>query len=348
MRIEFIVPAPFTLVTGGYEYDRRITQALGMAGHDVHIHQLAGRHPQPDDAARASAHAVWAALPDDGVVVIDNLGLLSFAALAAELPRRRVVILNHHPLGLETGLDPALAETMLDAERKLSHAARHIITTSATTRATLETRFGLAAARITAIEPGTAPATRSTGSGQASVNILAIGSLIVRKGHDILLRAMAKLFDLDWHLTIAGSPAHDPQTAAALCAMPAALGIAGRVTFLGEMTGAPLAELWRHADMFALATRYEGFGMAITEALRRGLPVAVCDGGAAGALIRPEFGVVCPVDDVVQLSKALRRLIFDGNLRRSMSNAAWAFGQSLADWPEQAQSFVTILEQTAP
>jgi glycosyltransferase involved in cell wall biosynthesis len=347
MRIEFIVPAPFTLVTGGYEYDRRITQALRDAGHSVTIHELAGRHPDPDDAAHTSARAVWAALPGGGIVVIDNLALLSFASLAEELGKRGVVVLNHHPLGLETGLDAERAGKMLKAERALSHQARHIITTSPTTSATVESQFGIAAGRISAITPGTAQAPRSTGSGTSTVNILSIGTLIPRKGHDILLRALAKLFDLDWHLTIAGSAAHDPATASALHAMPQALGISERVTFLGEMTGAPLAQLWQSADLFALATRYEGFGMVITEALRRGLVVAVGNGGAAGALVQPEFGVVCPVDDVAQLSKSLRRLIFDTNLRRSMSDAAWAFGQTLADWPEQAALFATTLERTA-
>ncbi len=347
MRIEFLVPAPFTLVTGGYEYDRRITTAWREAGHSVTIHELQGHHPLPDDAARAAAAAIWSNLPADAAIVIDNLGLLSFAPLEAELEKRGVIILNHHPLGLETGLTPAQSDATLAAEKALSHIARHIVTTSDTTSATVNAQFGVAPEKITAIIPGTARAPRSTGSGSATVNVLSIGTLIPRKGHDTLMHALAKLFDLNWHLTIAGSPAHDPATAAALHAMPAELGITDRVTFLGEMTGEPLVQLWAKADIFALATRYEGFGMAITEALRRGLPVAVTDGGAAGAMIRPEYGTVCPVDDVVQLSKTLRRLIFDTRLRSLMADAAWEFGQTLPDWPEQAALFATILEHHA-
>ncbi len=93
------------------------------------------------------------------------------------------------------------------------------------------------------------------------------------------------------------------------------------------------------ADVFALATHFEGYGMVIAEALKRGLPVAVCDGGAAGALVTPEAGMVCPVGDVAQLSKALRRAIFDVPLRRNLAEAAWHLGQDLPDWNRQAAAF---------
>jgi glycosyltransferase involved in cell wall biosynthesis len=115
------------------------------------------------------------------------------------------------------------------------------------------------------------------------------------------------------------------------------------VTFQGEMSGAPLAELWLHADIFALATHYEGYGMVVAEALKRGLPVAVCGGGAAGALITAETGVICPPGDVDQLSKSLRRLIFDTRLRASLADAAWIFGQTLPDWQAQADDFAAAL-----
>lgn len=342
MRIAFLVPAPFDLVTGGYEYDRRIVSGLRDAGHAVVVRELKGAHPLPDDNARDAAREAWSLLHADDVVVIDNLGLASFADLADEIATRHAIILNHHPTGLETGLDDATRTALLAIEKRLMPLAR-VIATSATTAATLVSSFGVVAGNVTVVEPGSDPVPRSEGSGTATVNIVSIGSLIPRKGHDILLQAVAKLFDLDWHLTIAGSARHDPATAAAVQAMPAALDIARRVTFLGELTGAPLEALWHGADVFALATHYEGFGMVIAEALRHGLPVAVCGGGAAGALLTPETGVVCPPGDVDQLSKALRRLLFDTSLRRAMSEAAWQAGAALPDWPMQAARFAQAL-----
>lgn len=347
MRIDFIVPGPFDILTGGNQYDRHMAEQWRLAGHSIEIHALAGRSPVPDDMALSSARDLLATLAANSVVVIDNLVLAAFEDLAGALAARPLVILDHHPTGLETGLDPQTSAALIEIERRLLRLARHVVVTSATTASTLGADFGVAADRITVIEPGTAAAVRSTGSGHATINILSIGSLIPRKGHDVLLRALAKLFDLDWHLTIAGSDRLDRVTANGLRALPQELGIAERVRFCGEMQGEALAKLWREADLFALATRYEGYGMVIAEALKRGLPVAVGNGGAAAALLTPECGVACPVGDVDQMSKALRRLIYDDTLRQSMADAAFMIGATLPDWPEQAQKFAAILAHSA-
>ena len=164
-----------------------------------------------------------------------------------------------------------------------------------------------------------------------------------RKGHDLLLRALARLFDLDWRLTIVGSADRDPVHAHALAALAEALGIARRVQFAGEVTGEALEALWQQADLFALATHWEGYGMAIAEALKRGVPVAVSAGGAAGNLVTPESGVVTPVGDHTNLSKALRRLMFGAGLRREMAEAAWQVGQTLPDWPTQVRELAQAL-----
>ncbi len=101
--------------------------------------------------------------------------------------------------------------------------------------------------------------------------------------------------------------------------------------------------LWQQADLFALATHYEGYGMAIAEALRHGLTVAITAAGAAAALVGPEAGVVCQPGDVDQLSKALRRLIFSRELRQDMADVAWQTGQTLPSWATQIERFTAAV-----
>ncbi len=221
---------------------------------------------------------------------------------------------------------------------------RKLIATSEATRTRLVEAFGVEASRVAVVIPGSDDLPHSTGSGGPTCVILSVGALVPRKGHDVLLRALARLFDLDWHLTIAGDDRRDPAAASELAAQAAELGIAGHVTFAGEPDPAALEALWRGADLFALATRWEGTGAAIAEALRRGLPVATTEAGAAAVPVPADAGVVCRVDDAEQLSKAMRRLIFDADLRVEVAAAAWAEGQRLPSWPAQAAAFIAALE----
>ena len=242
---------------------------------------------------------------------------------------------GRHPL-------PDDAAALREIEQRMFPALTGCIVTSETTAATLAGDFAVPATRLASVVPGTDPAPRGLGSGGDTCRILSIGTLIPRKGHELLLRALARLFDLDWHLTIAGG-APDPVHAASLRNLAEDLKIAQRVDFVGVATGEALEALWRGADVFALATEYEGYGMAIAEALKRGLPVAITKGGAAGALVPVEAGVVCEVGDLVTYSKALRRVIFDVELRAEMAQAAWEAGQKLPDWAAQGQDFADAL-----
>jgi glycosyltransferase involved in cell wall biosynthesis len=157
----------------------------------------------------------------------------------------------------------------------------------------------------------------------------------------VLLRALSRLLDLDWVLTMAGSADRDPGHASSLRALGEELRIAHRVRFMDDVNEA----VWRAADMFALTSYFEGYGVAIAEAMRRGLAVAVTNVGAVPALVTPEAGVVCALGDVEQLSKAMRRLIFDRPLLRHMADAAWRCGQSLPSWNEQAARLAAVLAE---
>jgi glycosyltransferase involved in cell wall biosynthesis len=330
MRLAFIIPARLPTVAGGYSYNRHMIAGLRATGAIVDVHEI------------QDAVATWRALPHDAVPVIDGLALREFESLADALATRHCIGLIHHPMALDIGVGDAERARLRDVEQcMMLHLAR-IIVTSDLTATRLAAEFGVDPARIAVVTPGTADAPRSVGSGGPGCAILSVGALVPRKGHDVLMRALARLFDLDWHLTIAGAP-RDPTYAQGLQALAEDLAIAQRVTFAGEPADAALGQLWQRADIFALATQYEGYGMAVAEAMKRGVPVAVTSGGAAASLVTPASGVVCEPGDIVTLSKSLRRLIFDTTLQRNMADAAWEIGQSLPDWTTQARAFANAL-----
>lgn len=339
MKVALLVPGPFDTVSGGYLYDRRMVESLRALGHAVRVVELSGRFPKPDEAASASARAAWGAVADDEVAVIDGLALPAFAPLAAELSARRAVGLIHHPTAIEPG--PHQAE-LAALERDLFAACGRLIATSPYTARGLPER-GADPARIGVVEPGTDPAPRATGSGGPGARILAVGSLIPRKGHDVLLRALARLTDLDWTLRIAG-PAADPVHADGLRALAEELGLANRVTFLGAVTDAALEAEYAAADLFALATWFEGYGMAAAEAQARGLPLILCTGGAIADLVGPGAAILAAPGDANSLSRGMRRPIYDRALRAQMAEASWQAGQALPRWEDRAARFAAELE----
>ena len=343
-RLALLVPGPFDTVGGGYGYDRAIVAGLRAGGHEIEVLELTGRHPLPDEAAASSARACWARVAPGAVPIIDGLALPAFAPLVEDLAARGAVGLIHHPTALEPDRGDAERESLRQAERFLFARLPRLVVTSEATAERLASDFGVVRDKIAVVVPGTDPAPRSAGSGGPGCAILSVGVITPRKGHDVLMRALARLPDLDWHLTIAGGP-RDTEHAARLHDLAQELGIADRVSFAGEVVDAALESLWQRTDLFALATRFEGYGMAIAEALRRGIPVAITDGGAAGALVSPQTGVVAAVGDDVALSRALRRMIFDRALREEMRAAAWESGQKLPDWTMQATAFAAALPE---
>jgi glycosyltransferase involved in cell wall biosynthesis len=347
MRLALIVPAPFETLSGGYAYDRRMVAGLRAAGHTVDVVELGGPHPVADEAAREAARAALAAYVNDGTgaqIVIDGLALPAFTGQGDSLAAAGAIGLVHHPTAFETGFSGSDRASLRNTELRLLPRLARVIVTSAITAERLGSDFGVDPTRITAIVPGTEDCPRSEGSSAPGCAILSVGTLVPRKGHDVLLRALSRLLDLDWRLVIVGSAARNPVHARELAELSHQLGIAERVQFAGEIDKLALDALWRKADLFALASHWEGYGMAVAEALKRGLPIAATAGGAAAALVSPEAGVVAPPGDHDQLSKAMRRLIFSPSLRREMADVAWEAGRELPSWETQIQAFARALE----
>lgn len=347
-RVTFAVPGDLATPTGGYGYDRRMIAELGHLGWKVEVIDLGDGFPRPSSETRASAHARLAAVAKSRPIVIDGLAFGVLPETAAQLRLRHPLIaIVHHPLALETGLSPAEAATLHASEQAALANTARIVTSSATTARGLVADYGVSADRVTVARPGTDRAPEARGSSDGIVRLLAVGSIVPRKGYDTLIAALAALADLPWHLTIAGDRTRDPAAAARLVADIAQCRLGDRVTVLGAVSPERVGELYAGADAFVLASRFEGYGMVYAEAIMRGLPVVGTTAGAIPETVPVGTGILVAPDDVTALALALRRLIENPGERQRLAIAARATAARLPSWQESATLFSRALEAVA-
>lgn len=343
--LHFLAPGDLDSLTGGYIYDRRIVDGLRASGWRIAVHSLSERFPDPDDEALAQARRTLAKIPEGMPVVIDGLALGAMPELAhAAAARRPLVALVHHPLAQETGIDCASAARLHDSERRALAAARHVIVTSPATARALED-YGVAADRVTIVEPGTERAPLACGSGSDEPQLLCVATLTPRKGHAVLFDALARIADRRWRLTCAGSGRRAPETTAALERQLERLGISQRVRLIGELPPQGLVPLYHRADIFVLASYLEGYGMALAEALARGLPVVSTLAGAIPETVPADAGILVPAGNVLALAEALARIMDDRDLRTRLAAGARAARTRLPSWRDAAERFGRVLDE---
>ena len=347
-RFAFAVPGDLATPTGGYAYDRRMMTELGDLGWRIDLLDLGEGFPWPDEVTRATAQSRLLAMPAGRSIVVDGLALGVLPETASQLVGRNPLLaLVHHPLALEWGLSVKQADALRASERAALAAVQGVVVTSAATARLVASDYGVPAERIVVARPGSDPALMSQGSQDGVVRLLSVGAIVPRKGFDVLISALATLTDLSWRLTIAGDRTRDRNAAARLDADIARHALGDRIAAPGAVSPQRLAALYAEADVFVLASHFEGYGMAYAEAVAHGLPVIGTSAGAIPDTVPPDAGLLVDPGDSFALAKALRRVIGDAGLRRRLASAARAAAPQLPTWRHSAEIFARALERLA-
>lgn len=296
--------------------------ACQSAGFDTHRTDFA---PYLDAGSPRFSPTTYAALVREGIALTRKTGARVLHANSAAptqwlLPvarTARVPLLSHlhidylrrsryamliHQADLVVGvsaqvLDGVLHDGVPPARTKVIYNGIDFVRLDAKPGKDLRARFG--------ITPGT-------------VVVGAVGSLIQRKGHDLLIRAIGKLGgDHPPRLLVAS----DGPERKSLERLVVELGINARVHFLGYHD--PITDVYASCDIIALASRADAFGLVLAEAGYSRLPVvATRVGGIPEVIVDGETGLLVPPDDVSALAHALGYLADSEALRLQLGHAA--------------------------
>lgn len=346
--LHFIVPGSLDQRTGGYIYDAKMVEGLRRRGWAVVVHSLAAEVPIGDARARASLAETLVRLPDGARVVIDGLAMGgSPDVVRAHKTRLKVLALVHLLLADETGLEPSERDRVLMLEREALAASTGVVVTSSFTAERVQD-IGVDPALIRTVPPGTDPAPPATGPGPAAPpQLLCVASVTPRKGQDVLVRALTRLTDTPWGCVCAGSLTQSPAFAQLVQTRVRDAGFSSRIVFRGECDRDTVEALYVTSSVFVLPSYYEGYGMALTEAMARGLPVITTNGGAIPHTVPSDAGILVPPGDDAALASALGLLLVDTpnephsarTRRAQLGAAAREHASGLPSWDQAVDGF---------
>ena len=334
----FIISADYARFTGGWAYDARLLAELRGRGWTIRDAIAPAGFPTPDAAAIAATAQLLSALPDRTLVLSDQLVVNVLPdIMAAEAGRLVLVPIVHHPLALEGGLAEDVRAAFARGERRALAAARLVITTSSATADTLARDYGVPRERMIVAQPGFDQKPASAGSRSGPPFLLNIGAVVPRKDHGTLIAALAGLRDRAWRLAIVGNTTRAADHVAALRQQIAASGLGDRVDLMGEMDQDALGQLWPATDLFVSSSIHEGFGMAVGEAIGRGVPVVTTEAGAVTEWLDRRAGIVVGVGDTGALRAAIARVLDEPKYREQLRRGALQARTALPSWAEAGE-----------
>jgi glycosyltransferase involved in cell wall biosynthesis len=279
-------------------------------------------------------------------IVVDGLAFGALPEVGALQARSPLVALVHQPLALATALSPSRAEAFYRSECAALAAAAEVIVTSPSTARILMDDYRVSTDHISVVLPGNDRVPLAEGSRDCTVRLVSVGSVVPGKGYDVLVAALAKIAELPWQLTIAGDLTRDVDWVARLRCNIEAWKLTERIVLLGALAPEKVTDLYLQSDVFVSASRYESYGMALTEALAHGLPIVSTTAGAIPDTVPADAGLLVAPGDADAFAEATRRLVEDKAARRCFAANASAAAARLPSWQDSGGRFARAIERT--
>ncbi len=339
VRIVYLGSDDYARLTGGFVFNSRLVAALARQGAEVTGLSVPVAFPAIPEEGRRLLATHFAGLPADAVLLSDHLHVADVEPLLRGRGFAAVSVF-HHSRTIEDRLNGDPPDRA--AEMRGFEVSDAVIVTSDATRDYLLSHYAVAPERILVVTPGHEPANRSQGPASGSRRILTLGAVVPRKRQDYLLETASALASSGWHWRFVGDLGRDPAYVARLRQRIAEAGLGDRVELTGAAGGVELERMWGETALYVAASHYEGYGMAVAEALRHGVPVVTTESGAVGTWARAGV-LIAPDDDAAAFARTVDALLAGPGALQPLADQAWAFGALLPGWEETFAGIVDRL-----
>jgi len=353
VHVGLVIYGSLDTLSGGFLYDRQLVEHLRQAGHTVGLMSLPWRNYRShllDNLRPGLLHHLRASPYD--ILLQDELNHPSLFLLNRGLKPHvsyPVVSIVHHLRSSEQH-PAALRPLYRWVERQYLRTVDAFVYNSQTTRHVVEAVLRASPPHVVAMPSGS----RFTGMSTASITqraredrplrVVFVGNLIPRKGLHTLLDAVARLPAEAAQLTAIGDTATNPAYVRAIRQRIKSLNLEAQVELTGKLSRAALGEHLAAADVLAVPSQYEGFGIVYLEGMAFGLPAIATTSGAAKEIITSQTdGFLIPPEDAAALANRLLALASDRELLREMSLAARRRFDAHPTWDDTTARIETFL-----
>ena len=339
MDVFFLLSGDINSLTGGHLYNRHMVEGLKQKGHRVKVLRL--------DESTILTHAIelksssyFNTLPPGSCVLIDSLVLGNIPGALKKYSEKLTFIgLIHLPLTYNP-LPGKNRKHIATREVKAMMFTRHLVVTGRfTLRMLMEA--GISHEKISLIEPGVENYPRKRYYADLPSVLLCISNYSQIKDQLLLVRAINKLRYNKWTLHMYGNTNTEKPYVTRLKSIIANKKMNDRILLHDSIDRNNISEAFLASDLFVLPSRFETYGMVLTEALAHGLPVVTTNSGNIPDTVPQTMGVFTEPGNLDSLVSAITLLFTNSQHYQSLCMAASGYYRQAKTW----QNSLDMLER---
>lgn len=348
MRISFIMLGLKDYSSGGYHFNFKMVEALQDVGHQVDVVHFT-TIPERIRGSRigGSFHLPGrvSKFKPDLIVISKSYMFMIPLRLLLYFSRYRVLYLDHLEWHGSKGLIHRLRKRFV---RWFLSCGNKVWVNSLSTAADVAS-LGISVDKICNIPPGFDKfELPDSNEAVKPVKILSVGTVCPRKDQLTLIKACKLLGNRQFQVMIIGDDTTDSEYVEIVRREAAGSELQEKVFFKGHLPSEELRSMYARGHIVANLSHWEGYGIAVAEALWAGLPVIAADAGSVPELVEHgENGFLVSTGDVEGCANYLKKLIDDDTLREDMSRTAHQRALKFYSWDDTGREFVELAEEIA-